>query len=301
MDYDNPDERPFWSNAQTNEQQFGLLSFDRHKVKVDGVDDWTDGQTLYEKDDGALRTLEMDSDERYVYIKAQFDPANTTWWDEQDFNLYFSVREDEGIAVDALENTDFLADFHMKVEKLDQSRLLVAGDYDTFYYDYHERLEMIPAEEQIESTFHPIRLALNKEFVRPDTGEVYPFDAYETGILRFGIANPEHEDYDSLNDYYYDKKTGIMEIRIPWMLLNAKDPAKREFIGDLQKDGIEASETIEGLDVSATLTGENGKTVETFDASQVAQYTWDTWGLPQSEERLKQSYYILQKTFGETN
>lgn len=300
MDYDNPNERPFWSNAQTNEQQFGLLSFDRHKVKVDGEDDWTDGQTLYEKDSGALKSLTMDSDERYVYIKAQFDPSNKTWWNEQDFNLYFSVREDQGIAVDALDNTEFLADFQLKIEELEQARLLVAGDYDTFYYDYQERLEMIPAEENIESSFHPIRLALNKAFVRPDTGELYPFDSYETGIFRFGIANPEHENYDSLNDYYYNKETGIMEIRIPWMLLNARDPAKREFVGDLQEDGIEAAQIIDGLDVTAALTGQDGDAVETFEAAQAAQYSWDTWGMPQSEERLKQSYYILQETFGET-
>ncbi|TWT06332.1 hypothetical protein FQV26_00515 [Planococcus sp. CPCC 101016] len=300
MDYDNPDERPFWSNAQTNEQQFGLLSFDRHKVKVDGEDDWTDGDTLYEKKDGALKTLTMDSDERYVYVKVQFDSTDANWWSEQDFNLYFSVREDSGIAVDALKKEEFLADFHLKVEGLEKARLLVAGDYDSFYYDYHNVLKMIPAEEKIESTFHPIRLALNKEFVRPDNGEVHPFDAYETGILRFGIANPEHEDYDSLNDYYYDKETGIMEIRIPWMLLNAKDPAKREFLGDLQKEGIEASKTIEGLGVTASLTDPNGKAVETFDAAQAAQYSWETWGLPKSEERLKESYYTLQKTFGQT-
>lgn len=92
-----------------------------------------------------------------------------------------------------------------------------------------------------------------------------------------------------------------MEIRIPWMLLNARDPAKHEFIGDLQKDGIESSETIEGLDVTASLTGQDGKAVETFDADRAARYSWETWGLPQTEERLKQSYYILQKTFGETN
>ncbi|MGH2316201.1 hypothetical protein ACRC6Q_00470 [Planococcus sp. SE5232] len=300
MDYDNPNERPFWSNAQTNEQQFGLLSFDRHKVKVDGEDDWSGGQTLYEKDSGALRALEMDSDERYVYIKAQFDPANKNWWDKQDFTLYFSTREDQGIAVDALKKTEFLADFQLKVEDLEQARLQVAGDYDSFYYDYHERLEMIPAEEKIESTFHPIRLALNKEFVRPDTGEIYPFDAYETGVLRFGIANPEHENYDSLNDYYYDKGTGIMEIRIPWMLLNAKDPAKHEFIGDLWKEGIESSETIDGLDVTASLTGPDGKAVETFEADKAARYSWEPWGLPKTDERLKQSYYILQETFDET-
>lgn len=300
MDYDNPNERPFWSNAQTNEQQFGLLSFDRHKVKVDGQDDWTDSPPLYKKEDGALRTLAMDSDERYVYIKAQFDAADTAWWDEQDFNLYFSIRENQGIAVDVLEKTEFLADFHLKVEGLEEAKLQVAGDYDSFYYDYFERLKMIPEEKNIESTFHPIRLALNKEITRPDTGEIYPFESYETGILRFGMANPEHEDYDSLNDYYYNKETGIMEIRIPWMMLNARDPAKKEFIGDLRKDGIEASETIEGIDVTANLTDPSGKTVERFNAKQAAQYTWDTWSLPLSEERLKQSYYILQETFGKT-
>ncbi len=41
MDYDNPNQRPYWSNAQTNEQQFGLLSFDQHKVQVDGdISEW---------------------------------------------------------------------------------------------------------------------------------------------------------------------------------------------------------------------------------------------------------------------
>ncbi|MGB6408642.1 MAG: hypothetical protein WBF39_14280 [Planococcus donghaensis] len=300
MDYDNPNERPFWSNAQTNEQQFGLLSFDRHKVKVDGVDDWKDGKTLYEKESGALNSVTMDSDERYVYIKAQFDPANKKWWTEKDFNLYFSIRNNKGIAVNAFEETEFLADFQLKIENLEQAQLQVAGDYDSFYYDYHERLKMIPAEENIESTFHPVRLALNKEFVRPDTGEVLPFASYETGIFQFGIANPEHEDYDSLNDYYYDEKTGIMEIRIPWMLLNAKDPAKREFAGDLYKDGIEASQTIKGIDIAANLTSKDGEVVEAFDSKKVVQYSWETWGLPQSEERLKQSYYILQETFGET-
>lgn len=50
MDFDNPDRRPFWSNAQTNEQQFGLLSFDPEShIKVDGeVEDWV-GIAPYQK------------------------------------------------------------------------------------------------------------------------------------------------------------------------------------------------------------------------------------------------------------
>ncbi|KHF29943.1 hypothetical protein LR68_01422 [Anoxybacillus sp. BCO1] len=71
MDYDNPDRRPFWSNAQTNEQQFGLLSFDPAEnetmmIKVDGrKEDWAFQQIAPAfQQDG--RALYMTSDERYV-------------------------------------------------------------------------------------------------------------------------------------------------------------------------------------------------------------------------------------------
>lgn len=259
MEYDNPNERPFWSNAQTNEQQFGLLSFDRHKVKVDGEDDWQEGTLLDEKEQGALRSLSMDSDERYVYVKAEFDPKQE-WWNEDSLRLYFSVRENEGIEV----AEEFLADFELSI-KGKEAALKVAGDYDTFYYDYYNRLEMIPKEPDIENNFHPMRLALNKEFTRPDTGEVYPFEYYETGELRFGIADPEDEQYDSLNDYYYSEEEGILEIRIPWMLLNAKDPAKKEFTGDLQKDGIEASMTVKGIKAAAVLEDASGNQLSQWD------------------------------------
>ncbi|MGM0898905.1 MAG: hypothetical protein ACQEV0_13455 [Bacillota bacterium] len=289
MDYDNPDERPFWSNAQTNEQQFGLLSFDRHKVKVDGEDDWQEDSVLHEKQDGSLRSLSMDSDERYVYAKVQFDPQ-AEWWEEDSFHLYFSVRENEGIEIEE----QFLADFRLSIDGK-QGMLEVAGDYDTFYYDYYERLQMIPQEPDIENNFHPMRLALNKEITRPDTGEVYPFESYETGELRFGMADPEHAEYDSLNDYYYSEETGILEIRIPWMLLNSRDPAKKEFTGDLQEDGIEASMTIDGIKAAAVLDGDGEP--ESMGLADSKAYSWDAWGMPLSEERLKESYYILQETF----
>lgn len=294
MDYDNPDERPFWSNAQTNEQQFGLLSFDRHKVKVDGKDDWQDSSQLYEKEQGALRSLSMDSDERYVYVKAEFD-TKEEWWNEDRLRLYFSVREDQGIQV----TENFLADFELTIDG-EKAAIEVAGDYDTFYYDYYERLEMIPKEPDIENNFHPMRLALNKEFTRPDTGEVYPFEYYETGKLRFGIADPEDDQYDSLNDYYYSEEDGILEIRIPWMLLNAKDPAKKEFTGDLQKDGIAASMTVKGIKAAAVLENPEGKELESVGVDSSKLYSWESWELPQTQERLKESYYILQETFKNT-
>ncbi|MBD3108687.1 hypothetical protein IEO70_09940 [Bacillus sp. AGMB 02131] len=74
MNYDNPDRRPYWSNAQTNEQQFGLLSFDRHKIQVDGnIAEWS-AAPLYEKKQGDLQKLYVDHDERYLYIRLDYNP-----------------------------------------------------------------------------------------------------------------------------------------------------------------------------------------------------------------------------------
>jgi hypothetical protein len=303
MDYDNADRRPFWSNAQTNEQQFGLLSFDRLKVKVNGRDDWTDSYRLFEKQDGHMREMTMDHDERYVYIKAHFDELSDAFWGDHQYELYISVREEQGVPIQTIEGNDdqpFLADFRLTIKSETEAALEIAGDYDSFFYDYAGRLDMIDyTENDMENkhnTFHPIRLALNKELTRPDTGETFPFEDYETGELRFGVGDPQDPDYDSLADYYYSEETGILEIRIPWMLLNARDPSQKEFIGDMWEEGIEASMTIDGLDVTAIVANDNA-TIDHFSDKQSARYTWVNWQLPEYEERLKQSYRMMQQFF----
>ncbi len=298
MDYDNADRRPFWSNAQTNEQQFGILSFDQHKVKVDGEDDWTSGIDLYEDGDDAIKTLTVDHDERYLYIKTQFNESSKTWLGNDTLDLYFNIREDKGIAFTSSTGEIGKADFRLTIKDKESARLQVAGDYDMFYYDYALQQKLIaPSKKDISKEFHPIRLALNKEITRPDTGEVIPFSSYETGILQYGIANPEMAAYDSLNDWYYSEDTGILEIRIPWMLLNATDPSQKEFVGDLQQNGIGDTMTIEGIGISALLTDNGNNLVDSTTSEKQALYTWENWDLPKSEERLKQSYYILQEFF----
>ena len=41
----------------------------------------------------------------------------------------------------------------------------------------------------------------------------------------------------------------------------------------------------------------NGQAVSPLPEKEVARYKWDTWTLPESKERLKESYYILKETF----
>ena len=294
MDYDNPDRRPFWSNAQTNEQHFGLLNFDRLKVKINGTDDWTDGQTILDRPDGRMTNLTMDHDERYLYVKSEFAEMDASFWDNHQFEMYLSTREEEGIDVTLPGGNETLqADFHLTIDGRDEASIRIAGNYDSFLYDYRDdgfQDELLT----LDTAFHPIRLALNREQVRPDTGEILPFEAYEAGELRFGIGDPAHDDHDSLSDYYFREDTGILEIRIPWMLLNARDPSQREFMGNVFEDGTDASVFIEGIDLVAMLTEDDTAVASSMP---VSRYVWDTWDLPQYEERLKDSYEIVQELF----
>ncbi|MBM7580452.1 hypothetical protein JOD21_003137 [Jeotgalibacillus terrae] len=285
MDYDNPDRRPFWSNAQTNEQQFGLLSFDRHLGKVNGKRD-EEAVTLGEYS-GAVEDLSVLHDERYLYMQLSLPDLSEDFWQDQSLDLYFSIRPDQGIGTEK-GKTDFRARINGTKGKLE-----IAGDYDSFYVEYAEKLNMIPANEELDE-FHPIRLALNREFIRPDTNEVMPFESYETGVLKFGIGDPDHEEYDSLADYYYTEE-GLFEIRIPWMLLNARDPSQMEFIGDMREDGISASMTVEDIRLSAAVIQNDSQSV--IEQTPFESYSWEKWNLPEYEERLKDSYYMMQEHF----
>ncbi|MBD3108684.1 hypothetical protein IEO70_09925 [Bacillus sp. AGMB 02131] len=149
--------------------------------------------------------------------------------------------------------------------------------------------------------FTPILYALDKEYYNPELNTTYDFRTTETGKLRQGNGNPQSKNYDSLADYYINKKEGSIEFRIPWLVIQAKDPSRKEFTGDLYKGGLESSTIIEQLNIGVLFENEEGIITDSFPAIQNNQlstlngYTWEDWDKPLFEERLKQSYYIIQK------
>lgn len=314
MDYDNDERRPFWSNAQTNEQQFGIMSFDRLKIKVDGnQDDWTEQEPFYEDDSQLIQRIFVDHDERYLYTRVDFNETyNKERFESEMTNVLFDVKQGQGNEIiDSLSNLtiDTGIDFKLEIQGSQNAQLLVDSYYDTFFYDYGIERNMLETENLQPSInsgiFNPIRLALSSELIRPDTQEVIPFTYYETGAFRFGNANPSANNYDSLADYFYDEDSNTLEIRIPWMLLNFKDPSQREIVGNIQKNGIDSSETIEGISI-AVVHQQNDKLVSSFPSNGesslitgLKMYTWETWNEPLFEERLKQSYEIIKDKFSE--
>lgn len=299
MDYDNPDRRPFWSNAQTNEQQFGLLSFDTHKIKVDGdPSDWN--RTPLYKGGGDLKSLSVDHDERYLYLKVEHVPGRL---DEIEIPLDIVPGQgNKGVKGDVV--SESAVDFIVRING-GESRVVVDDYYDFFKLQYGHTLGMIevegaPAKDSGE--FNKIHLALNKEYHLPDRGETVPFEYYETGKLKEGNGDPESADYDSLADYRWLHDEGVMEVRLPWQLIGARDPSRHEFIGDIVEDGLEASVSIEGIGVGVIASRhdsgfESLPLMEGDTLPALQRYEWEGWELPESKERLKGSYPIIKETF----
>ena len=298
MDYDNPDRRPYWSNAQTNEQQFGILSFDTHKIGVDGNGDEWETDLMYEGNN-ELKSMTMDSDERYLYFKIEHEPGFSG-----DIDIPLDIIQGQGNTTFNNVDTSDAVDFIIQLRN-DESRVVVDDYYDFFNIQYGHTLKMIESGKPLVNNsgrFNPIRFALNKELYLPDRDEMIPFESYETGLLKEGVGNPEHEDYNSLSDYYWDSENGIIEIRIPWMLIGAKDPSQHEFIGNIEEEGLEAKITANHIKAGVIM--KNGKeTVDSFPAvsdnrlDEMKEFTWEKWDLPESKERVKQSYDILKETF----
>jgi hypothetical protein len=293
MDFDLEWQRPFWSNVQTNEQMFGLLAFDpglsESIVHLDGnLSEWTPSMKLSEQ--GSTR-LYATSDERYLYVAIEdstVDFLTETWYLPIDTIANQGNTSYHPIAV----MFDRSADFVVRIDGETNTRLLVDAYYDPFEHLYATLSQQVPSSlpggEKNSGLFNPIRHALSAQLYLPKTQVTIPFQAYEAGLLQRGYSNPAHPNYDSLADIQFGE--GVVELRIPWLLLNVMDPSTKQILADFKPNLSFQPQTVEGFYIGAL-----NKTQTRVLSSTL--YAWTEWYLPVSHERLKKSYYLVQEAF----
>ncbi|MBC3797658.1 family 2 glycosyl transferase [Acetobacterium tundrae] len=292
MDFDLPERRPYWDNVQTNEQHFGLLAFDSGEKEstcyVDGDSkDW-EGSTPISTTNGT--ELYMKSDETYVYFMAKTSNFN---FDQDNLIIPVDTLQNQGSSSNNGVNFDKAADFLISINGKDNSRIMVDSYYDSFQYLYGEKLNMIPKNPDYDinnsGKFVPMYLCLNKELYLPQDKLILPFSQYETGKLTYGDGNPNNSDFNSLSDFCV--KDNIVEIRIPWQLLNFMDPSTKMVMNDLHIDGIQPVKT-DGIYAGVGILN------KTSDQNiNMNFYSWQDWNVATYHERLKPSYYILKDAF----
>lgn len=303
MDFDNPDRRPFWSNAQTSEQQFGLLSFDRLKIHVDGaLEDWQEDPLYSDLSAGPLDKVYVDHDERYLYLRVDLKEASKEsrpllFWDTIPNQGNKQFQEVPDLAFH--NGADFLVDLNP-----DQSQVLVDHYYNVHSYLYEYvwtgATPYSYSTKKNSGQFDPIHYVLNKEIYNPETGQEYAFEDYPTGNLTRGNSDPNAPDYKSLADYRWSKDGKSVEVRLPWLLLSFRDPSQREVMDDfLTTQDVHQGTFIDGIGIGIAYVDEDQELVAQYPKQDAPfkTYTWETWDQPLSQPRLKKSYDVLQKYF----
>ena len=281
---------PYWSDYQTNEQFYGLLTFDPGETEsicyVDGdSSEWTADDLAWSH--GGLE-LSMKYDERFLYFYVNgFDPQADT--------LYIPLDTTPKTGSTYCENYDIRfaqpCDFVIAIDGKDNSRVVVQERYEVLKAAYWESYYVLdpyinnPSRDS--PRFVPIHMAMKLGGIVPNLDMDTPAgESYETGKLRHGNANPDAPDFDSLADFMFTAN-GV-EIRIPWQLLNFSNPSEMMIHDDYYEHyGIENLH-IDELYVGAAV-GSAGERIP------MSAFPLKGWGRTvTSHERLKESYYILQ-------
>lgn len=290
---------PYWSDYQTNEQYFGLLSFDPGAEEsvcyVDGdASEWTDADLVYE--DGGAR-LSMKYDERFVYFLVHKENL-----DFEGETLYLPMDTTPKTGSSYCENFDLLfdraADFLLVIDGRENSRLLVQERYEALRSTYSENVSRfdtyvagnVPDEDS--PRFVPINMILQTATALLYNDDAASAEVFETGKLTYGNANPEAPDFNSLADFICSGDD--VEIKLPWQLLNFSDSSRMEihddyYDGNYGVEGITIDEMYVGLAAGAP----QGRI-------SLAPFALKGWrNRVTYHERLKSSYYALQRLWRE--
>ena len=288
---------PYWSDYQTNEQYFGLLSFDPGKERsvcyVDGdVSEWKSSDFIIKNGDVSLY---MKYDEKFIYFMVQKPGLNLS-----SDTIYIPIDTTPKSGSNYCSNFDLQfdcdADFLVVLNGRDESRVIVQERYDALrstyapsVYGFNTYLKSnIPDAES--SLFVPINMILKADsrfFIPAATQYEASAMVFETGKLKYGNANPESPNFDSLADFI--SSGDCIELKLPWQLLNFSDPSRMNIHDDYYVNyGIDYLH-IDSIELGVGEASLNGR----IHAVSVPMKPWENHVT--YHERLKRSYYILQE------
>ncbi|MBQ9986367.1 MAG: hypothetical protein IJP38_08690 [Oscillospiraceae bacterium] len=281
----------YWSDYQTNEQYFGLLSFDPGEKKsvcyVDGdISEWTEkdkiisgSQELSVKYDEKfmyflIKKDGLDFEKETIYIPLDITPKSGSNYCEN-FNIKFDRDADFVIVLNGKDNSRIMAQ-----ERYDALRSTYSKDiykFDTYFK------KNIPQKNS--PKFVKIDLILRTSIPAALEIKEASAESYETGHLFYGNANPESAEFNSLADFC--RSGDYIELKLPWQLMNFADPSKME----IHDDYYDGNYGIEYISINSIYAG-IGMGIDRIELSPIKLRGWRN--KVTYHERLKSSYYIMQ-------
>lgn len=318
IDFEIPLERNrLWYNRLDAEQHYGMLAMDPGEVVAGGTlaertASWRRIPALYETPEGTLRAA---ADEAYLWLF--FEGAGGRLPEELmvgfdvlepragDFRWPGRVGERLPVGLELV-----------LAARGDEARLMADPPSNPFAIDRVDVIPGQPAAPEIEDALPGFfRGRFQQRFNRPyrtqpNEDGVYDSLRVVTNRRRFGRGGTEFAalGYDrgilrpgGPPDGLWERGGGVLEVRIPWMLLNFTDPSERRVLRDPggPVPGDFGTATVEGVRLLAA--ARDGSAWRPWPAGgrpgDVATFTWPTWEEPRWRERPRPAFHAMRETF----
>lgn len=281
------DRHILWHNAIDPEQNYGILAYEAVRPAK---------AALVGKGSKAIDSVELRMDASFLHI----DITLLQGIDFAKERLLIGIdtydrdrgelKYDPNLEIESSSGMEYL----VVLDGKETSRLLAIPPYDYTRYQFstYEGLERT-------GVFQPMAKLTNKERALED-GTPIPAIYEDSSKLLYGDL------IGSTNHWMIDGKS--LSIRIPWTRINVSDPSsstvledKRIYYTDPLRDVISTT-TSEGIAVSALMVQNKTDTVlgtwsTAEDGKGAVVLSWNNWNQPTYNERLKESFPILQKYF----
>lgn len=292
LDFEVPAERrKFWHNMENPEQNFGVLAVEQRSKIIDGLEnDWSNKEHISGND---KYKFSASSDAEYYYMKYNLSEFS---FDKNNIHIAIDTydRKKGDHKLPFLEkDIDKGAEFLINFVNQDSAEILVDEKYSVYSDIYNDYVPVYASKENRDGKFVRQILLSNRERES--------LEGYKTQRIvydRSSLTHGNSSEYNFSNsNWYWNKNDKILEIRIPWHLLNVSDPSSLSVLDDKAGTGeIESSET-DGFNVYSYISDKQDKNVIQIPEDKSDFYVWKKWETPEYKTRFKKSYYMFQELF----
>lgn len=292
LDFEVPaSRRKFWHNMENPEQNFGVLAVEQRKRTIDGLDnDWNEKDKL---DGNTSGDVSAHADAEYFYLKYKLND-----FDFGKNNLYVAIDTyDKKKGSHRLpflkENQDNGYEFLMTFNNKDSAAILVDEKYSVYSDIYNDYVPLYCSKENYDGNFVRQIMLSNRER-ESLTGEKTPRRVYDRSGLIYGKSN-EYETSNS--NWIWNENEKILEIRLPWHLLNVSDPSSGNVLDDKPGTGEIESTVTDGFNIGTFITDKSDHGAKEFPSDKLEFFKWKHWDQPEYITRLKKTYYMFKDLY----
>ncbi len=263
-----------WHNLTSPEENFGMVAFEQKAPEF----------KLMQEGQGRIASISAATDAAYFYARVQLNgPLNP----QQELVVGLDTYADnlgENILPNKQE-TSRRNEFAVVLNQNKTAQLNVVQSYDLLgiWHGTSGPKQTYQSVASHGAPWNPLRWQNGQPSTSRDGSMTFPLTYFSIGDLGVSNASQYQQSTDAV--LIHDN---LVEIRIPWNMLQFTDPSQRMVTHDDRLTPGRETRSSEGIGVSVTVSG---------DKLESPRYLWPTWDqAPPTHERLKSGLDTLTKT-----